>query len=101
HAGGRQAGRQRRAPVRRTSRPDAMIHRTAIIEEGAQIGSDVAIGAYSVIGPQAVIGDGCWIGPHVVIGGRPNIGSNCRIYQFASIGEAPQDKKYDGEDTAV
>jgi len=78
-----------------------MIHRTAIIEEGAQIGSDVAIGAYSVIGPQAVIGDGCWIGPHVVIGGRTSIGSNCRIYQFASIGEAPQDKKYDGEDTAV
>ena len=78
-----------------------MIHRTAIIEEGARLGDDVSIGAYSVIGPEVVIGDNCWIGPHVVISGRTRIGANSRIYQFASIGEAPQDKKYAGEDTAV
>jgi len=78
-----------------------MIHRTAIVEAGARIGDNVSIGAYSVIGPQAVIGDNCWIGPHVVISGRTSIGEDCRIYQFASIGEDPQDKKYAGEDTAV
>jgi UDP-N-acetylglucosamine acyltransferase len=78
-----------------------MIHRTAIIEDGARLGNDVNVGAYSLIGPEVEIGDGCWIGPHVVITGRTCIGANCRIYQFASLGEAPQDKKYAGEDTAV
>jgi UDP-N-acetylglucosamine acyltransferase len=78
-----------------------MIHRTAIIEDGARLGENVSVGAYSVIGPEVVLGDGCWVGPHVVISGRTTIGPNCRIYQFASIGEAPQDKKYAGEDTAV
>lgn len=78
-----------------------MIHRTAIIEDGARLGEGVAVGAYSLIGPEVEIGDGCWIGPHVVINGRTRIGPNCRIYQFASIGEAPQDKKYAGEDTGV
>jgi len=78
-----------------------MIHRTAIIEDGARLGEGVSVGAYSLIGPEVEIGDGCWIGPHVVINGRTRIGANCRIYQFASIGEAPQDKKYAGEDTGV
>ncbi|NEZ04541.1 acyl-ACP--UDP-N-acetylglucosamine O-acyltransferase [Wenzhouxiangella sp. XN201] len=78
-----------------------MIHPTAIIEEGAQLGDNVEVGAYSLIGPQVEIADDCWIGPHVVITGRTRIGPGCRIYQFASIGEAPQDKKYAGEDTAV
>ncbi|WP_376692734.1 acyl-ACP--UDP-N-acetylglucosamine O-acyltransferase [Wenzhouxiangella sp. EGI_FJ10409] len=78
-----------------------MIHRTAIVEDGAQIGANVSVGAYSLIGPEVVLGDNCWIGPHVVINGRTRIGENCRIYQFASVGEAPQDKKYAGEDTAV
>ncbi|WP_376695861.1 acyl-ACP--UDP-N-acetylglucosamine O-acyltransferase [Wenzhouxiangella sp. EGI_FJ10305] len=78
-----------------------MIHRTAIIEDGARLGDNVSVGAYSVIGPEVVIGDNCWIGPHVVINGRTSIDENCRIYQFASVGEAPQDKKYAGEDTAV
>jgi UDP-N-acetylglucosamine acyltransferase len=78
-----------------------MIHDTAIIEDGARVADGVSIGAYSVIGPEVDIGADCWIGPHVVITGRTRIGPRCRIYQFASIGEAPQDKKYDGEDTAV
>lgn len=77
------------------------IHPTAIVEDGAQIGADVSIGAYSIIGPRVVIGDGCTIGPHVVVTGRTRIGQNCRIYQFASIGDAPQDKKYAGQDTGV
>jgi UDP-N-acetylglucosamine acyltransferase len=78
-----------------------MIHRTAIIEDGARLGENVSVGPYTVIGPEVEIADDCWIGPHVVINGRTTIGPGCRIYQFASIGEAPQDKKYDGEDTAV
>lgn len=77
------------------------IHPTAIVEDGAQIGADVSIGAYSIIGPQVVIGDDCVIGPHAVVTGRTRIGKNCRIYQFASIGDAPQDKKYAGQDTGV
>lgn len=78
-----------------------MIHASAIVEDGAVLGEDVSVGAYSLIGPEVEIGDHCRIGPHVVINGRTRIGPGCRIYQFASVGEAPQDKKYAGEDTAV
>ncbi|QOC22995.1 acyl-ACP--UDP-N-acetylglucosamine O-acyltransferase [Wenzhouxiangella sp. AB-CW3] len=78
-----------------------MIHDTAIVEQGARLGRNVSIGAYSIIGSQVEIGDDCEIGPHVVISGRTRIGPRNRIYQFASIGEAPQDKKYAGEDTSL
>ena len=78
-----------------------MIHPTAIVEPGARLGANVAVGAYSLIGPQVEMGEGTWIGPHVVIEGRTRIGRNNRIWQFASIGGVPQDKKYAGEDTAV
>jgi UDP-N-acetylglucosamine acyltransferase len=78
-----------------------MIHPTAIIESGARIAGNVAIGAYSLIGPQVELGEGTWIGPHVVIEGRTRIGRNNRIWQFSSIGGVPQDKKYAGEDTSV
>lgn len=87
--------------MRSPGRLTGMIHPTAIIEDGAEIAEDVSIGPYSVIGPQVRIASGCTIGPHVVINGRTRIGENCRIYQFSSIGEAPQDKKYADEDTAV
>ncbi len=78
-----------------------MIHSTAIIEDGARLGNNVSVGAYSIIGSDVEISDDCWIGPHVVISGRTRLGSNNHIFQFASIGEAPQDKKYAGEDTAL
>ena len=78
-----------------------MIHSTAIIEPGARLGGNVAVGAYSLIGAQVEVGEGTWIGPHVVIGGRTRVGRNNRIWQFCSIGEPPQDKKYVGEDSAV
>jgi len=78
-----------------------MIHPTAIIAPGARLAADVAIGAYTIIGPGVEIGEGTWVGPHVVIEGRTRIGRGNRIFQFASIGAAPQDKKYAGEDTAV
>lgn len=78
-----------------------MIHPTAIIEPGATLGNDVSVGAYSLIGAGAEIGDGTWIGPHVVITGHTRVGRDNRIYQFCSIGEIPQDKKYDGEVTGL
>jgi UDP-N-acetylglucosamine acyltransferase len=78
-----------------------MIHPSAIIEDGARIAPDARIGPFSVIGAGVDIGPGCEIGPHVVIAGRTRLGKNNRIFQFASIGDEPQDKKYRGEDTAL
>ena len=78
-----------------------MIHSTAIIDPSAIIADDVSIGPYSVIGPDVEIGQGCEIESHVVIKGPTKIGSGNKIYQFSSIGEQPQDKKYAGEDTLL
>ena len=74
-----------------------MIHPTAIIDESANIASGVTVGPYSVIGNDVEIGEGTWIGPHVVVTGPTRIGRNNRIFQFNSIGDVPQDKKYEGE----
>jgi UDP-N-acetylglucosamine acyltransferase len=76
-----------------------VIHPQSIIDPAARLGTNVQIGAFSIIGPDVEIGDDCWIGPHVVINGPTKIGKNNRIFQFASIGEAPQDLKYAGEPT--
>jgi len=73
----------------------------AIVAPGAQLADDVEVGAFSVIGPDVVIGPGCWIGPHAVITGHTHLGVGNKVYQFASIGEAPQDKKYAGEPTGL
>ena len=78
-----------------------MIHSSAIIDPTAVIADDVSIGPYSIIGPGVEIGTGCEIKSHVVINGPTKIGSNNTIYQFASIGEEPQDKKYAGEATLL
>lgn len=78
-----------------------MIHPTAIIDPSAELGSNVSVGAYSVIGPNVEIGDNCDIRAHVVINGPTSIGANNTIYQFASVGEECQDKKYAGEDTRL
>lgn len=77
------------------------IHPTAIIDEGARIHESATVGAYTLVGPRVTIGPDCQIGPHVVITGRTTIGARTKIFQFASIGEEPQDKKYDGEDTEL
>jgi UDP-N-acetylglucosamine acyltransferase len=77
------------------------IHATALVDPAADLAEDVEIGAFSIIGPKVTIGPGSWIGPHVVVTGRTTIGQNTRIFQFASIGEEPQDKKYGGEDTEL
>lgn len=77
------------------------IHPTAIIDPGARLADDVEIGPYTVIGGHVEIGAGCRIGAHSVITGHTRLGENNRIYQFVSLGEAPQDKKYGGEPTRL
>jgi UDP-N-acetylglucosamine acyltransferase len=76
-----------------------VIHPTAIIEEGAEIGENVQIGAYCLIGPHVRIGNGTIIKSHCVIEGHTTIGENNMIHQFASIGVPPQDKSYKDEPT--
>ncbi len=78
-----------------------MIDSRAVVDPAARISEDVTIGPYAVIGADVDIGPGCWIGPHVVINGPTSIGRDNRIYQFCSIGEAPQDLKYNGEPTRL
>jgi len=78
-----------------------MIHPTAIVDSKADLGSDVDIGAYSIIAPNVQIGSGTVIGPHVVIRPYVEIGPDCHIYQYASIGEIPQAIKFQGEETHV
>lgn len=77
------------------------IHPTAIVHPAARIGRGVEIGPYSIVGEHVEIGDGTWIGPHVVLDGHTRVGKDNRIFQFCSIGEAPQDKKYSGEPTRL
>ena len=79
----------------------ASIHPTAIIDAKAEIAENVEISPYATIGPQVKIDSGSWIGPHVVIEGPTTIGKDNRIFQFASVGAEPQDKKYQGEPTEL
>jgi len=76
-----------------------VIDKTAIIAPSATIAENVHIGPYSVIGPDVTIGEGTWIGPHVVIQGPTRIGRDNKIFQFASVGEVSQDKKFVGQRT--
>ena len=78
-----------------------MIDARAVVSPRAQIAPDVEIGPFSVIGADVVIGPGTWIGPHAVIEGPTRIGSGNKIFPFASLGSAPQDKKYNGEPTRL
>ena len=77
------------------------IHPTAIIDPKAELDSSVEIGAYSVIGPDVRIDSGTTIGSHVTIDGPTTIGKQNHVFQFASLGAAPQDKKYAGEPTTL
>ena len=78
-----------------------MIHATALIDPKAELAEDVEVGPYSIIGPRLRIDAGTRIGPHAVLTGRTSIGKDNHIFQFTSIGEQPQDKKYAGEDTEL
>ncbi|CAM3875674.1 acyl-ACP--UDP-N-acetylglucosamine O-acyltransferase [Vreelandella rituensis] len=78
-----------------------MIHPTALVDPSARLADDVEVGPFSVIGPDVTIGAGSHIGPHVVIKGPTTLGERTRIFQFASVGEDCQDKKYAGEPTRL
>jgi len=78
-----------------------MIHPTALVDAGAKLADDVDVGPYSIIGGDVSVGAGTRIGPHVVITGRTTLGARNRVFQFASIGDIPQDRKYGGEATTT
>ena len=78
-----------------------MIHKTAIVDNKAKVSNSVNIGPYSVIGPNVEIGENVIIHSHVNISGNTKIGNGNKIYPFASIGNDPQDLKYNGEETKL
>ena len=80
---------------------DSLRHPSAIIHPNARLADDVSVGPYSIIGEHVEIGAGSVVGPHVVINGHTTIGKGNRFFQFSSIGEIPQDKKYKGEPTQL
>ncbi|HYX90814.1 MAG TPA: acyl-ACP--UDP-N-acetylglucosamine O-acyltransferase [Myxococcaceae bacterium] len=77
------------------------VHPTAIVHPEAKLDDSVEVGPFAVIGPKVRIGPDTTVGPHAVIEGRTTIGQRNRIFQFASVGAAPQDMKYGGEDTEL
>jgi len=77
------------------------IHATALVALRAELADDVSVGPYAVIGADVRIGPGTSVGPHCVVEGHTTIGRDNRIFQFASIGAEPQDKKYAGEPTRL
>ena len=77
------------------------IHPTALVDPHAELADGVEVGPYTVIGPGVRVGAGTTIGPHCVIEGPTSVGCNNRIWQFCSLGAAPQDKKYAGEPTRL
>jgi UDP-N-acetylglucosamine acyltransferase len=80
---------------------ETSIHPSATVAQGAELDHGVEIGPYTVIGPQVRIGKNSWIGPHAVIEGHTTLGRDNRVFQFASVGAIPQDKKYRGEDSRL
>ncbi|MCU0766195.1 MAG: acyl-ACP--UDP-N-acetylglucosamine O-acyltransferase [Gammaproteobacteria bacterium] len=78
-----------------------MIDPRAAIAAGAELDEGVSVGPFAVIGDGVQVGAGTWVGPHAVIQGPTVLGRDNRIFQFASVGEAPQDKKYGGEPTRL
>jgi UDP-N-acetylglucosamine acyltransferase len=78
-----------------------LIDARAIVSPQAQLAPDVSVGPFSIIGPQVQIGPRTVVGPHAFITGATTIGADNRIFQFASIGDEPQDKKYKGEPTRL
>lgn len=78
-----------------------MISNAAQIDPKARLGDNVEVGPWTIIGPDVEIGDGTVIGPHVVLKGPTTLGRNNHIFQFASVGEDCQDKKYAGESTRL
>src|SRR5262245_25708806 len=81
--------------------PKGSVHPTAIIEDGARVGSEVRVGPFCVVGSEVVLADGVELMSHVAVAGRTTIGARTRIFPFASIGHQPQDLKYKGEPSTL
>ncbi len=79
----------------------AKIHPAAIVEPGAKVGANVQVGPFSVIGHEVVLHDNVRVDSHVVIAGKTEIGEGTQIFPFASLGQAPQDRKFRGEDSRL
>ncbi len=79
----------------------ARIHPTAIVEPGAQLGADVAIGPYAYVGPEVVLGDGCVLHHHATVEGFTSLGPGCEVFPFTCIGTKTQDLKYRGGRTGL
>lgn len=77
------------------------IHPTAIVHDGAELGEDVSIGAFSIIGPEVKLGNNCVVHSHVNLTGKVHAGVNNKFFSFSSIGEIPQDLTYDNEPSVV
>jgi UDP-N-acetylglucosamine acyltransferase len=77
------------------------VHATAIVEPGAQLGDDVRIGPFCIVGPEVTLADGVSLESHAVVVGRTAIGARTRIFPFASVGHQPQDLKYRGEPSTL
>ena len=77
------------------------IHPSAVVHPEARLAADVEIGPYAIVGPHVTIGAGTVVQSHVVLTGHTTIGARNRFFQFASIGEIPQDRKYGGEPTTT
>jgi len=77
------------------------IHATALVDPKAELAAGVEVGAYSIVGPDVKVGAGTVIGPHVVLTGRTSVGARNHLFQFTSIGDIPQDRKYAGEPTTT
>lgn len=80
---------------------ETFIHPSAIVEPGAEIGAGCRIGPFTIVGPKVRLGDGVVLSSHVVVTGDTVIGDETEIFSFASIGEIPQDRKFQGEDTRL
>ncbi|HEY3731246.1 MAG TPA: acyl-ACP--UDP-N-acetylglucosamine O-acyltransferase [Steroidobacteraceae bacterium] len=78
-----------------------MIDPRAVVSAGARVAADAEVGPFAVIGGDVEIGPRTWVGPHALIVGHTTVGADNKIFQFASVGEAPQDKKYAGEPTRL
>ncbi len=78
-----------------------MIDEQARVDPSAEIAPDVVVGPFTVIGPGVTLSPGCWVGPHAVIEGHTRVGRGVQIFQFASVGAPPQDRKYGGGDTQL
>ncbi len=79
----------------------SLIHPSAVIEDGAVLGSNVTVGPFAYIGSKVKIGDNTTVAPHAVIEGKTTIGKNNRIFSHSAVGTIPQDLKFAGEDVEL